>query len=315
MGEKKSDRSQTMRERTSVKTMPSSESSEQKKAKVRKNVAVFVALSLLLICVFAALSLTVFFNIENIEVGEFSYYTKSEIRDACGIQKGENLFLLSADDVQKSLRASLPYVGTVKIKRKLPSTVQIVIEPAKAVYAFQDLYGSYTLTESSYRVLEKYAPKTPQDCIVVKGAQVSEESKLCKQIQMNAKTQTALETVLNTLKNYEFKKITSVDLSDESDLQIVYEDRIILKVGSQANLDYKIKCAKKTLEERYQDPQIQGVLDLSLLTGDGKNLYFRERDIHASSSQSNPDELLTQDDTDAASSAVSSVPQDSVAQQ
>ena len=314
MGEKKSDRGQTMRERTSVKKALVTEPTEQRRAKVRKNVAVFVALALLLICVFTALSLTVFFNVENVEVGQFSYYTKSEIRDACGIQKGENLFLLSSDDIQKSLRASLPYVGTVKIKRKLPSTVQLVIEPAKAVYAFQDMYGSYTLTEASYRVLEKYAPKSPHGCIIVKGAQVSEESKICKKIQINEKAQIALETVLSTLKNHEFKKVTSVDLSDESDIRIVYEDRIILKMGSQANLDYKIKCAKKALEERYQNPQIQGILDLSLLTGDGKNLYFREQDIHVSSLQSNSDENSNPDDINATASQISSIPQEAVAQ-
>ena len=147
MEQKKSKRTNTMRERTSVKKTPMPESSEQQKAKTKKNFAVLIAVVLLFLCIMTALSLTVFFNISKIEVMSFEYYTAQEIREASGIQKGENLFLLSTKDVENRLRSVLPYVGEVSIKRKLPSTITLTIEPAKATYAFQAMYGSYKLTE------------------------------------------------------------------------------------------------------------------------------------------------------------------------
>ncbi len=91
-----------------------------------------------LLCVAALLvaltaGATVFFRVEHIIVDGNARYTQEEVVAASGIQLGDNLYGLNKLKIDSGIRAALPYIGDLTIRRALPSTIVITITEWEAV--------------------------------------------------------------------------------------------------------------------------------------------------------------------------------------
>lgn len=60
---------------------------------------------------------------------------------------GENMFQFSAAQKEKSMVVSLPYLERVEIRRRLPSTLVIRVEPAVETWCAQSDSGWLTLSD------------------------------------------------------------------------------------------------------------------------------------------------------------------------
>ncbi len=75
---------------------------------------------------------TVFFRVEVIEVTGSSRYTAQEVREASGIQPGDNLYGMNKNAVARQIRQTLPYVEELSIWRGLPNKVVIQVTECQA---------------------------------------------------------------------------------------------------------------------------------------------------------------------------------------
>lgn len=73
--------------------------------------------------------------------------------------------------------------------------------------------------------------------------------------------QTLLDLV-NAVEATGFRNITMVDLSDRLNTAVVYDDRILIELGSVADLSYKLQFANHILEQQLPS-SFQGVIDAS----------------------------------------------------
>lgn len=76
---------------------------------------------------------TVFFQVEEIEVSGNSRYSREEIVAATGIQAGDNLFHMNKFAIRDHVLEEMPYVESILIRRRLPSTITITVEEWDAV--------------------------------------------------------------------------------------------------------------------------------------------------------------------------------------
>ena len=110
----------------------------------------YKVLSVMAICVAIVIALTLFFRVETIQISGQQRYTDEQVRDASGIQYGDNLFLLNKYDAVANIVKELPYVEDTRINRKLPSTLVIsVTECGTPMTVVQD--GSAWLISSRSR--------------------------------------------------------------------------------------------------------------------------------------------------------------------
>lgn len=93
----------------------------------------FKLLCLVALVVALTAGVTVFFRVEAVTVTGNVRYTQEEIIAATGIQAGDNLFALNKNQINERLRQSLPYIGTVMIRRDLPSGITIAVTEWDAV--------------------------------------------------------------------------------------------------------------------------------------------------------------------------------------
>ena len=118
------------------------------------------------------LGMAIFFKVEVINVGGMEKYTPWDVREASGIQDGENLLTLNKAKAGGNIRAQLPYVDTVKIGIKLPDTVNIEITELTVVYAISDDTEGWWLMNASGTVVEQIDAARAETYTKVLGVQI-----------------------------------------------------------------------------------------------------------------------------------------------
>ena len=136
-----------------------------KRKKRKRNAILYIMIVLLLVGIAVISSVTIFFNIINIEVIGDSRYAKDKIESASGILEGQNMFRLDKFEIEQSMVKQLPYLKTVSIKRKLPDTLEIHVEDTTAVAAVKTAAG-YVLIDADSKMLE-LAAQLPETTVEV----------------------------------------------------------------------------------------------------------------------------------------------------
>lgn len=223
--------------------------------------------------IFTVLSLTVFFKIERLEVTGSNKYAEGEIIAQSGIEIGDNLFRISEGRVSKRLMEKFPYVEGVTLKRSFPPCLTIEIQQAKPLGAVDTATGHVIIGRSG-KVLEIGAQEVPSGLTVVTGMYLykpqvgrilgegyqTDEQDEAKKEQEGLRMLTYL---VDAVAQTGFENITMVDFSDRLNMVLVYDGRILIELGSEANLAYKLKFAKKVIEDELEK-EFEGILDVSI---------------------------------------------------
>lgn len=224
---------------------------EKKRRKKIKRIK-FILKIFFLLCMIAGTIIFAFtspiFNIKDIKVINNSQIASENIISLSGIKTGENLFRFNSIKSQNGIKEN-PYIESVKINRKLPSTIEIDVKERIATYSV-DFLEKYAYINNQGYILEiseasKNMPiilgiSTPEDQIVV-GNRLNEEDleKLEDVLKMTA---VMTENNLND-------KVTSIDIKDKNEY-IIYleEEQKTLHMGDSTNLNNKILYILAILE-------------------------------------------------------------------
>ncbi|MDE5995039.1 MAG: FtsQ-type POTRA domain-containing protein, partial [Oscillospiraceae bacterium] len=120
----------------------------------RKKLIIRTVLGSFFLVAALVLVLVLFFNINNITVSGDDIYSDADVVAASNVKIGDNLIFVSAKKINSKITETLPYAGSVKIKRRLPATLEIVVTKTVAEYAIMT-DGAYALLDSNGKVLEK----------------------------------------------------------------------------------------------------------------------------------------------------------------
>jgi len=234
----------------------------QKKRRRRRRT---VSISLIVILLGIALTaiVLVFFKVNDIKVENSitSMYTGNQIETASGIIKGQNIFSIKKKDITANILRALPYIGEVTIRRRLPNTVVLVVSETTD-YVSIPYRGGYLIVSLDMRILsDTYIVSqgiptvygiTPENFIPGQKLQARDPS-----------TQEALSSLLNLVEEYGWiGRVTAINVRDKLEVYMVYEDRILIRFGSIAKLDYKFELLKETLETKL-DKNFSGNINLA----------------------------------------------------
>lgn len=119
------------------------------------------------------LGMAIFFKVEVINVAGMEKYTAWDIREASGIQEGENLLTMNKAKAGGKITTLLPYVDTVKIGIKLPDTVNIEITELTVVYAIEDAEGGWWLMDAEGVVVDETTGIASETYTRIQGVQIA----------------------------------------------------------------------------------------------------------------------------------------------
>lgn len=263
---------------------PSREEPQPKRrGKGKPNRLAQVLALLFMVLLTAILCIFLLFKVSNIEITGDKVYDTDRIIQIAGLKAGDNLVFLSTSDKEKRLLEELPYIGEVEIIRHFPGTLEVHITGSQVVSCVS-AGNAWLYVSGSGKILEaQKEPKSgvmqvlgvsPQD--ITPGQSVRLQDEPAQQAYMAI---TGKITELEAASHF-----TKLDLSDLYDIRLWYEGRVLMKLGSAANLEYKVEFGWTILSEKI-GAQERGTLDLSY-ADEGKRAGFTAGEIEDDSSSS-----------------------------
>lgn len=243
------------------------------KRKQKKQLA-FLTLTVLVASIAAIILLTPAFDIKNIEVRGNSVLKDEEIIRVSGIVEGINIFGVSLGEAKDNIK-SMGYIENVKVRRSLPSTIEITVEEEVGV-GYITAKDGYVIITADGRCIDITDGLTEND----DGKKTAELPKLPKIKGMKnvkykvgniitAEDENQLNALLTCL--HEFSKygyifdMREIDISDTSDIKFYYLSKdLCVTVGSPDKIGYKMECFGPILDEIGENPT--GYISLERLT-------------------------------------------------
>lgn len=263
------------------------QSKRRKKAgKIFRLALVITVFVLIIATVVLSAAALIFFRVEKYHVEGVSPYTRDQIIEASGIQTGKSLIFADLDEAAASIEKKLPYTGSVKLSRKFPNTLVIKYDEYKETYAVPVSMAGYVLLGNDFKVLS-YSAELPEGVTLINGASptapvVGEKIKFTDAAQETGDTTEIadptgdiLARIASALEDNSFEDISAIDVTSRSNIYLIYQRRIVLKLGNPSSLDSKLALAKKVLQEEDSiAPDQSGVVNLTVV----KQAYFDGRD-------------------------------------
>ena len=257
----------------------------------------YLLLLIILLSAGTILSLTVFFKIEAVYVVGTDKYDPLELAAASGVVEGSNLLRIDKDAIAANLIGPYVYIDSVEISRRLPATVEIAITQSVPAMAVKE-GDSYVLMTREGKVLERDTLMIPDHIPLIKGldtrlwtpgmivgtpapepppsvgletaeqtAARAERNLLREDDALRAKESLVmLKYLFDAIETSGFGEITNVDVTDRLNMKIMYENRLLLELGSEIDLTYKLEFLQLIIKNRIV-PDARGVLH----AGDASN--------------------------------------------
>jgi cell division protein FtsQ len=238
---------------TTNKKSKNNKKSKSKNKKVKKNkkrinvkIIKYLFLSICIIAAIVAIMTSSLFNIKNITVVGNEKITENEIISLSGIVLDENIYKTILDNAENKILEN-SYIKSVKIKRKLPSSVEITIEERETNFMIE--YGSsYVYINNQGYILEISSEKL--DVPIIQGAE-TENFELGSRLCTNdlQKLEVAIKIIEVANNNDIGSLITRIDIENSEEYKIQFEsEEKIAYLGDESDLTTKILNIKAILE-------------------------------------------------------------------
>ena len=264
---------------------------------LRLATAVAVVLALLF-------GMSIFFKVETVIVSGTQKYTAWDIREASGIEQGDNLLTQNESMIGGKIRAALPYVETVRVGIKLPDTVNIEIKEFDVNYSIEASDGTWWLISGMGTVLETTnaadaedhtkilgvmldSPVAGQNAVAFEPVPETTEASTAPEdettgslaiettapvtVRASERLTVALDIVQYLEDNGILGTAATVDVTDMAQLEIWYGQRYQIQLGNTTQLSHKITTVIQAMSQLGEHHS--GVLDVSFTAREGEVVY------------------------------------------
>ena len=249
----------------------------KRKRRRRLKPAFFIMLALFLVAIAAVLSLTVFFEIESVNVSGESVYSQEMVINAAGIKNGQNLLRLNKNKISDKIEKGLPYVKDAVVTKVFPNSVSIRIVPATE-FAVMEIDGQLVTIDENFKALSIESERR-EDLAFIKGVKASNVV-LGEIVTITDKEQ---QTVLNELLKFAKAselRATAFDITNTVSVSALLEDRILVQFGSRNYFENKINHLKAMLPTVIADKQAKIFLDTWTTENKKTSIIYEEITQH-----------------------------------
>ena len=227
----------------------------------------YAILTVVLITASVVAACTVFFRVESVVVEGNDRYSEEMVLTVAKVELGSNLVLMPKEQIAQRLQDELPYLDQVKIQKRLPTTLKIVVTetlPMAVVASGEDLW----VMDAKGKLLEKADEAMALEFIEVEGLEVVEPQQGA-QAQAAPESTDQLEGLLALLqviqKQGMTEDISSINVASKTEVTMMYAGRLKVKMLRNADFDRKVQILKEITAVLGE--QAQGTVDLKTERG------------------------------------------------
>lgn len=246
------------------------------------------------VCVIAALlyvaSAWFLFNVtETGVVNPGKRYSDTQIIEAAGVAEDSNLIRMSTEKAAASIVDALPYIENAQIRRVWPNKLNITVEYAKPIISVQR-GDSFVYLNAEGRVLENGAAEKAKGSALITGCEVVSCDPGKPIVFENEDCLETLRILAGAIEKNGIKKVTSYNIKNYSDVSIVVDNRIEVRLGSAGKADEKLEFGKVVIEKNMNGKSENSiVIDLT----EDKKAYQRSKEKLAEE-ETNAEVLLSE---------------------
>ena len=234
------------------------------KQRRRRRIITYVSIIAGVLIVGIALSLTVLFKTERIIVRGNKYYDDSQVIRFSGVHEGENIFMTTVFGNADGVPEHLPYIKSAKLSFEIPNAIVITVENEEPYYVLKS-DNKYYLVSQMNRILEQ-VDKRP-DKIMFVNAPSLKRPEVGAFVEFEKPRYTfTMNQITESLVNNGYEGVTSINIRRLSDIRIIYDNRIEIRLGKASDIDYKIRTAFTIIQTKL-DPnnsgRVTGVLNVA----------------------------------------------------
>lgn len=241
-------RSRFEQNKSNIRSRETGAAVSRKRRRRRSSVAkmALVVTVLLVAAVGTVLSLTVFFKIKSIDVYGETRYSSKEIIKVANVKLESNLVRLDSEAISDKIEKQLPYIEEVKIKKRLPTTLEFNVVAAK-IAGYIAAEDGYYIVSTEGKLLEKTADK-PEKMAEINGITL-EKPVVSQHITGENDNISYVKKIYEAFGEGMSANITSLSVGDRIDLSFVYNNRVTVKLGSENDLAEKLRFVVLTLSD------------------------------------------------------------------
>ena len=217
--------------------------------KRRRNLFRFI-LSLILISLLIVFALkTEFFVINDIKVIGNKNITKDTLINASSINIGENIFKISINSAEKSIK-KLPYTKEINVMRKFPKGIAIEITERKEMAQIKDI-SSFILIDEEGQVLD-IKDNNKENLPIIIGLKIKNK-KPGNNIFSDTDSKKKLDFIKVGYESGVLQKIKEVDMADNNNINLTLIEDIGVAFGTLDNVKYKLDLLDEILRDIKKD--------------------------------------------------------------
>lgn len=217
------------------------------------------------------LALDFMFKVKSISVQGSTLYDDSEVIDVSGIKIGDSIIFKNVKSCEESIYGNLNYVDSVKISRDFFGNITINLEPAKALFSIVQEEKYYLVSEKD-KILE-ILEEIPPEIVVAQGIKFEiSENKI--KYDDEIKKQLFFK-ILEQFKEHGLNYVKRINVTDIENLEVIYDDRLTILLGSEEELKYKISTAKEIITGKLSAKE-RGTLDFRNLSKENRTYFIPE---------------------------------------
>mgnify|MGYP004449380289 CR=1 FL=1 len=246
---------------------------KKKKKKIKLWIKLFVA-TILVIGGIAFALISPIFNIKQINVLNNEKVSSDTVISLSGLATNENIFKYITITTISKIKEE-PYIENVKIKRKIPNTVEIEVLERKPKYCIKLLESYVFINEQGY--LLEISEQT-NDMPEIRGITTKEEE-LIPGARLNNDDLYTLEDIIKITNSVEkfstIGKITTIDIDDKNEYSIyIANEKKTIHLGDCNGLNDKMRNCVQIIEK---EKNKEGEIFINGDINNGFQPYFREK--------------------------------------
>lgn len=235
--------------------MSANEAKKQLGQKRKRKTMFFAAIGLSLVMVIAVLSVGMFcymkgFPIESVKIEGETVYTQKEIQQAGGIQIGENIFRVSTKQANEAITKALPYIYSVKIKRSLPNSITVIVEPTVEKYLIT-VNGKYICLDEHNKVVSEKKMKVKDGKYRLDGFDKQDYvlGETFEPTEMNAKRLEQAKKIIAELEKAKMGQFNIISLANLSEIKITNSEKVVLVTNEEIDFSVKLSQASAAMKQ------------------------------------------------------------------
>ena len=207
-------------------------------------------------------ALTLFFEVDSIQVSGVTKYDSAEVVAASGVKAGDNLFLLNKYEIKDAIKEQLPYVSSVRINRKLPDTLLIEVTDSNlgGVICVDDVY--WVIGADDGRILDQRTEAGSE--ALIRGI-TPVEPKVGLPLAVPEEQERKRGQLVALLAALEEKGmlqgVGGLDFTSDSVISMEYGERFTVEFAYGADFLYKLSNLNQVIEQLEDNER--GTIDLT----------------------------------------------------